>query len=127
MSQRPAFHPSTREGLTENWLNEAVETTIEPGSTMKMFTVLQQLKKKNGIQMTYFKSGQYTLYDRTIRDHNQYRLGNYIYSLKVSKGLRTFRWLIYWNGWVIKHLLSICGNLDLGKRPESIYRMKHQE
>ena len=33
MSQRPAFHPSTREGLTENWLNEAVETTIEPGST----------------------------------------------------------------------------------------------
>ena len=33
MSQRPAFHPSTREGLTENWLNEAVENTIEPGST----------------------------------------------------------------------------------------------
>ena len=52
MSQRPAFHPSTREGLTENWLNQAVETTIEPGSTTKMFTLLQQSKKKNGIQMT---------------------------------------------------------------------------
>ena len=46
MSQRPAFHPSTREGLTENWLNQAVETTIEPGSTTKMFTVAAAIEEK---------------------------------------------------------------------------------
>ena len=53
MSQRPAFHPATREGLTENWLNQAVETTIEPGSTTKnVYMWLRRLKKKNGIQLT---------------------------------------------------------------------------
>ena len=46
MSQRPAFNPSTREGLTENWLNQAVETTIEPGSTTKMFTVAAAIEEK---------------------------------------------------------------------------------
>ena len=46
MSQRPTFHPSTREGLTENWLNQAVETTIEPGSTTKMFTVAGAIEEK---------------------------------------------------------------------------------
>ncbi|WP_338655790.1 penicillin-binding protein [Sporosarcina psychrophila] len=70
MSQRPAFHPSTREGLTENWLNQAVETTIEPGSTTKMFTVAAAIEEKKWVPTDFFKSGQYTLYDRTIRDHN---------------------------------------------------------
>jgi len=70
MSQRPAFHPSTREGLTENWLNQAVETTIEPGSTIKMFTVAAAIEEKKWNPTESYKSGQYTLYDRTIRDHN---------------------------------------------------------
>lgn len=70
MSQRPSFHPSTREGLTENWLNQAVETTIEPGSTTKMFTVAAAIEEKKWVPTDFYKSGQYTLYDRTIRDHN---------------------------------------------------------
>ncbi|NYF24137.1 penicillin-binding protein [Sporosarcina sp. JAI121] len=70
MSQRPAFHPSTREGLTENWLNQAVETTIEPGSTTKMFTVAAAIEEKKWIPTDYYKSGQYTIFGDTIRDHN---------------------------------------------------------
>ncbi|WP_318615535.1 penicillin-binding protein [Sporosarcina sp. YIM B06819] len=68
MSQRPSFHPGTREGLTENWLNDALETTIEPGSTLKMFTLAAAIEEKKWDPNAYFKSGQYTIYDRTIRD-----------------------------------------------------------
>jgi len=71
MSQRPAFHPGTREGLTANWLNEAHENTIEPGSTMKMFTLATAIEEKKWEPNAYYKSGQYTLYDRTIRDVNR--------------------------------------------------------
>ena len=67
MSQRPSFDPSTRVGLTSNWLNEAVENTIEPGSTMKIFTLGRSYRRKQMGSKCDFKSGQYTLYDRTIR------------------------------------------------------------
>ncbi|MBB4824024.1 penicillin-binding protein 2B [Sporosarcina luteola] len=68
MSQRPSFHPGTREGLTENWLNEAIETTIEPGSTMKMFTLAAAIEEKKWDPAAKYNSGQYTLHDKTIRD-----------------------------------------------------------
>ena len=76
MSQRPHFIHLHVKGLTENWLNEAVENTIEPGSTMKIFTLAAAIEENKWDPNAYFKSGQYTLYDRTIRDHNQYGLGN---------------------------------------------------
>ena len=69
MSQRPTFHPATREGLKENWLNDALETTIEPGSTFKMFTFAAAIEEKKWDPNALFKSGQYTIYDKTIRDH----------------------------------------------------------
>lgn len=71
MSQRPSFHPSTREGLTENWLNEAVQNTIEPGSTMKMFTLAAAIEEKKWDPLAEYQSGQYTIYDKTIRDVNR--------------------------------------------------------
>ena len=71
MSQRPSFHPSTREGLTENWLNDAVENTIEPGSTMKMFTIAAAIEENQWDPAAEFQSGQYTIYDRAIRDVNR--------------------------------------------------------
>ncbi len=71
MSQRPTFDPTTREGLTSNWLNEAVENTIEPGSTMKIFTLAAAIEEGKWDPNAYFKSGQYTLYDKTIRDVNK--------------------------------------------------------
>lgn len=70
MSQRPTFHPMTREGLTENWLNEAVELTIEPGSTMKMFTVAAAIEEGKWNPNDFYKSGQYKLFNDTVRDHN---------------------------------------------------------
>lgn len=68
MSQRPAFDPTTREGLTENWLNHALETTIEPGSTLKMFTLAAAIEEEKWNPNDYFRSGQYTIHDKTIRD-----------------------------------------------------------
>ena len=62
---------ATREGLTSNWLNESIENTIEPGSTMKIFTLAAAIEEKKWDPNAYFKSGQYTLYDRTIRDVNR--------------------------------------------------------
>ena len=71
MSQRPSFDPETREGLTTNWLNETIENTIEPGSTMKTFTVAAAMEEGKWDPNAWYKSGQYTLLDRTIRDHNR--------------------------------------------------------
>ena len=81
-------------GLTENWLNHALETTIEPGSTIKMFTLAAAIEEKKWDPNDYFKSGQYTIYDETIRDHNITGWGT-ILILKGSKDLQTYRWLIY--------------------------------
>ena len=71
MSQRPTFDPETREGLTTNWLNDTIENTIEPGSTMKTFTVAAAIEEGKWDPGAWYKSGQYTLIDRTIRDHNR--------------------------------------------------------
>lgn len=75
MSQRPSFEPNTREGLSTNWLNEAIEQTIEPGSTMKIFTLASAIEEGVWQPNATYKSGSYTVYDRTIRDHNVYGWG----------------------------------------------------
>ncbi len=79
MSQRPSFDPETREGLTTNWLNETIENTIEPGSTMKTFTVAAAMEENKWDPNAWYQSGQYTLYDRTIRDHNRKGWGSITY------------------------------------------------
>ena len=48
MSQRPTFEPNTREGLSTNWLNEVTEQTIEPGSTLKIFTLAAAIEEGSG-------------------------------------------------------------------------------
>ncbi|MFX3674195.1 MAG: penicillin-binding transpeptidase domain-containing protein [Paenisporosarcina sp.] len=70
MSQRPSFDPETREGLTTNWLNETIENTIEPGSTMKTFTVAAAMEENKWDPNASYTSGKYTLLSNTIRDHN---------------------------------------------------------
>lgn len=79
MSQRPTFEPNTREGLSTNWLNEATEQTIEPGSTMKIFTLAAAIEEGVWDPNATFKSGSYTLYGDTIRDHNVYGWGQISY------------------------------------------------
>ena len=71
MSQRPTFDPETREGLSSNWLNEAVQYTVEPGSTMKIFTLAAAIEEGVWKPDDYFKSGSYSIYDTTIYDHNK--------------------------------------------------------
>ena len=79
MSQRPTFDPDTREGLSTNWLNDVIENVIEPGSTLKTFTVAAAVDSNNWHPNALYQSGQYTLYDRTIRDHNTYGWGTITY------------------------------------------------
>ncbi len=68
MSQRPTFNPTTLEGLDANWMNEVVEKTIEPGSTMKMFTLAAAVEEGKWDPNAYFTSGQYRVFDRVIND-----------------------------------------------------------
>jgi penicillin-binding protein 2B len=70
MSQRPTFDPMTREGLTASWLNEAVENVIEPGSTMKVFTVSAAMDTDNWHPNIEYKSGKFAKYGVVINDHN---------------------------------------------------------
>lgn len=70
MSQRPTFNPMTLEGLSDNWLNDAVESVIEPGSTMKVFTISAAMDTNNWAPNDTYKSGSYTLYGDKINDHN---------------------------------------------------------
>lgn len=79
MSQRPTFDPETREGLKTNWLNETIETTIEPGSTMKTFTVAAAMEEQKWNPNAWYKSGKYTLLVNTIQDHNRIGWGTITY------------------------------------------------
>ncbi len=115
MSQRPSFHPSTREGLTENWLNDAVENTIEPGSTMKIFTLPQQLRKTSGIRQLNFNRGNIRstigLSEMSIGP-----VGEELLSSKVSKGHQTSRWLTYWKGWVTGEFIEYLHDFGFGEK-----------
>lgn len=73
MSQRPTFNPNTREGLSDNWLNESIQLTIEPGSPMKIFTLAAAIEENKWDPNATYKSGTYTLLDSTIGDHNSGR------------------------------------------------------
>lgn len=73
MSQRPTFDPDTRIGLEDSWLNKAIEDVLEPGSTMKTFTLAAAIDSGNWHPNATYKSGKYTLYDSTIKDHNNGR------------------------------------------------------
>lgn len=79
VSQRPTFDPQTGKGLNNSWINDMTETTIEPGSTMKTFTLSTAIQVGKWNPNDTFQSGQYTVYDRTIRDANQVGWGRITY------------------------------------------------
>jgi penicillin-binding protein 2B len=72
MGQRPTFHPKTKEGIEKNWHNEVIETSIEPGSTMKIFTLAAAVEEKKFNPNEKYKSGQYKVTPKSnaIGDHN---------------------------------------------------------
>lgn len=105
MSQRPSFHPSTREGLTENWLNDAVQNTIEPGSTMKIFTLAAAIEERKWIRS---RNSNPDNIRSLIRQSEMLieRVGEELLFLKDSRDHPTFPWLTYWNEWETVHSLS---------------------
>lgn len=72
MSQRPSFHPETKEGIEKSWHNEVIENSFEPGSTMKIFTLAAALEEDVLNLNETFQSGQYVAFPNTrpIRDWN---------------------------------------------------------
>ncbi|MEK4228642.1 penicillin-binding transpeptidase domain-containing protein [Solibacillus sp. FSL H8-0538] len=99
ISQRPTFDPDTRAGLETNWLNDVIENVIEPGSTMKIFTVGAAVDSGNWHPNATYQSGQYTLLDRTIRDHNLVGWGTISYLEGFQRSSNT----------AMAHLLEIMG------------------
>lgn len=79
VSQRPTFNPQTGEGLNSSWINEMTETTLEPGSTMKTFTLSTAIQEGKWNPNEVYQSGQYKVYDRIIRDANQVGWGTITY------------------------------------------------
>ncbi|WHY79242.1 penicillin-binding protein [Neobacillus sp. WH10] len=72
MGQRPSFQPKTKEGIDKSWHNEAIETSFEPGSTMKIFTLAAAIEEKVFDPNEFYQSGSYKVTDKSqvIHDHN---------------------------------------------------------
>jgi len=85
MTQRPTFHPSTREGIEQSWHNEVVETSFEPGSTMKVFTLAAAIEEGVFNPNATFQSGKYTVLGQSIHDHNYSGWGEITYLEGIKK------------------------------------------
>lgn len=71
MAQRPTYHPETRVGIDKSWHNEIIETSYEPGSTMKIFSLAAAIEKKVFNPNDTYPSGRYYVNKRDyIGDHN---------------------------------------------------------
>ncbi|WP_416143260.1 penicillin-binding protein [Paraliobacillus zengyii] len=72
MSNRPSYNPNDLENV-ENWYNDVVSTPIEPGSTMKAFTLAAAIEEGvyNGDEL--YESGSYKIdeIEKPITDYNQ--------------------------------------------------------
>ncbi|WP_066066513.1 penicillin-binding protein [Neobacillus soli] len=87
MGQRPTFQPKTREGIDKSWHNEAIETSFEPGSTMKIFTLAAAIQEKVFNPNEKYQSGSYrvTKRDQAIHDHNGSGWGTITYLEGVQR------------------------------------------
>ncbi|MEO4053621.1 penicillin-binding transpeptidase domain-containing protein [Solibacillus sp. CAU 1738] len=99
MSQRPTFDPDNRIGLESNWLNEAIEEVIEPGSTMKIFTLAAAIDSGNWYPNEKYQSGRYTILGSTINDHDPNGWGRISYLEGFQRSSNT----------AMAHLLEIMG------------------
>ncbi|MBC1306516.1 penicillin-binding protein [Listeria booriae] len=70
MSQRDTFNPTTKEGLSKEWANLPVETTYEPGSVMKIFSLASAIDLGVYNPNAYYQSGTYNVGNIPIHDHN---------------------------------------------------------
>ncbi|MEH7414201.1 penicillin-binding protein [Neobacillus drentensis] len=87
MGQRPSFQPETKEGITDSWHNEAIETSYEPGSTMKIFTLAAAVQEGVFNPNELYQSGSYKVTEKsqTIHDHNYSGWGSITYLEGVQR------------------------------------------
>ncbi|WP_442599404.1 penicillin-binding protein [Neobacillus sp. D3-1R] len=87
MGQRPTFHPKTRDGISASWHNEVIETSFEPGSTMKIFTLAAAIQEKVFNPNEEYQSGSYQVAPniRPIHDHNYVGWGKISYLEGVQR------------------------------------------
>jgi penicillin-binding protein 2B len=87
MGQRPSFHPKTKVGIEESWHNEAIETSFEPGSTMKVFTLAAAVEENAFNANDKYQSGSYkvTPNSEAIHDHNISGWGSITYLEGVQR------------------------------------------
>jgi penicillin-binding protein 2B len=70
MSNRPSYDPNNPENV-ENWYNDSISNPMEPGSTMKMFTVASAIEEGKWNPEEKYKSGTYKVDNTaTIKDWN---------------------------------------------------------
>ncbi|RZU35369.1 peptidoglycan synthetase FtsI [Fluviicoccus keumensis] len=75
MANLPGYNPNNRMGVAVDSLrNRAATDMFEPGSTMKIFTVSAGLESGKYTPSSRFNTnpGTYTVYNKTIRDHENY-------------------------------------------------------
>lgn len=100
MSQRPTFDPDDRIGLETNWYNDVVENVLEPGSTMKTFTLAAAIETGNWNPNIWYQSGKYKLYNNIVNDSNSGRgWGKITFLEGIQRSSNT----------MIAHLLEIMG------------------
>ncbi|TMU87400.1 penicillin-binding protein 2 [Bacillus sp. BHET2] len=75
MAQRPSFNNDTKKGIRDSWSNFIVETSFEPGSTMKSFSLAAAVDSMVFDPNEYYKSGQFFVdgYPSPIKDWNRGR------------------------------------------------------
>ncbi|SDB87517.1 penicillin-binding protein 2B [Pelagirhabdus alkalitolerans] len=73
MSNRPSYNPNQLENVT-NWYNDVVSTPIEPGSTMKAFTIAAAIEEGVYDPDETYESGSYSIdqIDRPITDYRRH-------------------------------------------------------
>ncbi|QWQ39361.1 PASTA domain-containing protein [Gemella sp. zg-570] len=79
IGQTPAFNPNTKENLDKAWTNAVFNSAVEPGSTMKTFSLAIMMENNIFDPNKYYKSGSYKVYDTTIYDHNKNGWGTISY------------------------------------------------
>lgn len=75
MVNQPAYNPNNRSKLVPDQLrNRAITDMFEPGSTMKVFTVMAALESGKYTPQSLFNTnpGRYRVYNKTITDHHNY-------------------------------------------------------
>ncbi len=67
-TQRPTFNASTKEGLSNMWDNLLVQDPIEPGSSMKIFTLSAAIVTGHWNPTATFKSGELSIGSQKVYD-----------------------------------------------------------